>query len=506
MIVNLMRTNQRWMMTVIAILVIVSFLWFFSDRSHFDRMSNDRVGSVYGKALTNLEFERTIRQLNTADDLGLENLSRPEVYNRRDLISSAINFIVLKHRASEFGIEPAESEVEEASKKIPAFQAAGGGGFDPLRYAKFVDEKLGPRGFSDRQVDELVRADLQIGRLLRVVDSTALVSPAEVRLAYDQAFSKTDAAVIRFKKAEFAAAVTPTGDEITKYFEDQKGALKFPEKRKVKYVVFGLSDDQKTLAGKERVDAMKPHAASAERFIDQVLDAKGKADFNALAAEAKTPLKESAEIEEGQTGGYPEATIPNFAETVFRLTKEQPDSDVIDTPSAYYILHLDAVTPAKPMTLEEATPKIIAALKDDRAKAALAAKAEEVRTKVEAALKGGKPFADAVKEAGQTPLDVPPFSPAEPARGFQDLAEITDAAMELNVGDLSKLVNTPDGGVLVYVRTRFGVDEKKFESQKEMVSNSLRQRKRRFGFGEWLRASREAADAHFEGGQSSMGG
>lgn len=505
MIVNLMRSNQRWMMTVVAVLVIISFIWFFSDRSHVDRMSNDRVGTVYGKALSNTDFERTIRQLSTAEDLGLENLGKPEVFNKRDLISSAMNFIVLKHEASALGIEPSDAEVDAASRQIPAFQTPGGG-FDPARYAKFVDEKLGPRGFSDRQVDELVRADLQIGRLQRVVTSTALVSPGEIRLAYDQAFSKTDAAVIRLEKAELAAAVTPTEDEIKKYFDEQKGALQFPEKRKVKYVVFGLGDDQKTLTGKERVEAMKPHAKSAEQFIDQLLDGKGKADFNALAAAAQTPVKESAEIEETQTAGYPEVSIPNFAATVFHLTKEQPDSDVIDTPAAYYILHLDAIVPAKPMTIEEARPKIVAALKEDRAKAALAAKAEEIRTKVQASLKSGKSFADAAKEAGQTAQDVPPFSAAEPSRGFPNVAEITDATMELNVGDLSKLVTTTNGGLLVYVRARFGVDEKKFETQKEMVANSLKTRKERYGFMEWLRASREAADAHFEGGQSSMGG
>lgn len=505
MIVNLMRSNQRWMMTVIAILVIISFIWFFSNRSHYDQTGNDQVGTVYGQAVSNTEFERTIRQLSTAEDLGLENLVKPEVFNKRDLISSAMNFIVLKHEAGALGIEPSDTEVEEASRKIPAFQAPGGG-FDPVKYAKFADEKLGPRGFSDRQVDELVRADLQIGRLQQVVNSTAFVSPGEIRLAYDQAFSKTDAAVIRLSKAAFAAAVTPTDDEIKKYFDEQKGALRFPEKRKVKYVVFGLEDEQKKLAGKERVDAMKPHAKSAERFIDQLLDGKGKADFNALAAAAQTPVKESAEIEETQTAGYPEASIPNFAATVFHLTKEQPDSDVIDTPTAYYILHLDAVAPAKPMTIEEAKPKIIAALKEDRAKAALAARAEEVRTKVQASLKTGKSFAEAAKEAGQVAQDVPPFSAAEPSRGFPDVAEITDAAMELNVGDLSKLVTTRDGGLLVYVRTRFGVDEKMFETQKAMVASSLKMRKQRFGFMEWLRASREAADAHFEGAQSSFGG
>ena len=502
MIVNLMRTNQRWMMMIISILVIISFIWFFSNRAQYDRMGNDRVGSVYGRSLSNTDFERTIRQLRTAEDLGLSSLTAPEVFSPRDLISSAMNYIVLTHEASKLGIEPTDAEVDEASKKIPAFQAPGGGGFDPVRYADFVDKKLGPRGFSDRQVDELVRADLQIGKLRQVVDAPELVSPVEVRLAYETAFTKTEASVIRLQKAAFAAAVNPTEEDIKKYFDGQKNNLKHPEKRKISYVVFGLDETQSKLAGKERVEAMKPKAEAAEKFIEALADGKGKADFNALAAEAKTPVKESPEFEETALNG-PEASIPRFAETSFHLTKDEPNSDVIDTPTAYYILHLASVTPEKPMTLDEARPKIIAALKDERAQVALAAKAEEIRTKIVAALKAGKPIAEAAKDAGETAQDLPAFSLAEPSNGFADAEEIRDAATELNAGELSKLVNTPDGGALVYVRTREGVDEKSFDEKKEMISNSLRMRKERYAFMEWLRAQREAANVHLDG---QMGG
>ena len=73
-------------------------------------------------------------------------------------------------------------------------------------------------------------------------------------------------------------------------------------------------------------------------------------------------------------------------------------------------------TPPRPLTLEEARPEgRLQAIKEERTRAAVAAKAEETRTKVADALKAGKPFADAAKEAGQTVQDVPAYSQAEPA-------------------------------------------------------------------------------------------
>ena len=59
MFVNIMRSNQRWLMGVISVLVIISFIWFYSDRTEADRMVSDRVGSIYGRNLTSIEVERT---------------------------------------------------------------------------------------------------------------------------------------------------------------------------------------------------------------------------------------------------------------------------------------------------------------------------------------------------------------------------------------------------------------------------------------------------------------
>ena len=309
MFINTMRSNQRWLMGVISVLVIISFIWFYSDRTQVDRMVSDRVGSIYGRALTSIEVDRVDRQLQTAADLGLRNLVSGEAIGRGDKLDAVVNHLVIAHQAEAMGILPTNDEVEAAVQKVTLFQTPSGQ-FDPTKYAEFVSDKLTPRGFSEDQMDELVRQDIQFGKLREIVDAPVVVSPQDARLAYEQYYAKTNASVIRLKESDFAAGIKePTDDEIKKYYDDQKDQYIQPEKRKVAYVKFGLTDDQKKLVGKPKMDALQPLANQAFALVSDLLDNKGKTDLATAAAKAGVPVKETPDFEKAQPGVLPEASI-----------------------------------------------------------------------------------------------------------------------------------------------------------------------------------------------------
>ena len=524
MMVNLMRTNQRWLMIIISVLVLVSFIWFYSDRTHSDALGSDHVGKIYGRTLSLSELQRTERQLQIAARLGLTHLTQREAVQGGE-VDAALNNLVIQHEAERMNIFPTDDEVMAAEMKLPAFQGTNGE-FDPAKKDDVMATQLTPNGFSANQLDELVREDLQVAKLRQIVDAPVVVSPLEVRRAYEQHYSKTETSVIRFQKADFAATVAePTADEIKKYYDEQKDHLTQPERRKVQYVKFGLDDAQKKLANKERMDALKPQADLAVQFLEQLLEQKGGAgatvqpepnkpdaktagetaaqkareNYLAAAAAAKVTVKETNEFEENQTPTDEAGKIPGFAEAAFKLTPANPDSDVpLETADAFYDLHLSGVVPERPLTLDEARPKIITAIKDERATAALAAKAEEIRGKLAESLKAGHSLTEAAKETGQTVQELAPFSAAEPNRTGADGSEIAMTAQELGIGELSKFVPTSTGGLLVYVRNRQGIDEAKFDQQKEMVSMNLRRQKAGYFFYEWLRAGREAAGVQLD--------
>ena len=517
MMVNVMRSNQRWLWIIVSAVVSISFISFYSDRTHSDAVGTDHVGKIYGRTLTATELQRTERQMRIAAELGLTHLTQREIFEGGDLTEAALNNLVIQHEAEKLNINPTDDEVLDAEMKMAAFQGANGE-FDPNKKDEVMAERLTPNGFSPNQLDELVRRDLQVAKLRQIVDAPVVVSPLEVRRAYERTYAKTEASVIRFQKADVAATVPePTEEEIKKYFDEQKDRFTQPGRRKVQYVKFSLDDAQKKLVGKERMDALKPLADQAAQFLGQLLDQQSKGtgaakpagaaatpktgeDFAAAAATARLPVKETAEFDDGQVPSGEEGTIPGFAQAAYKLTQADPDSDVpLQTTDAFYDLHLSGLTPERPLTLDEARPKVIAAIKDERTTAAVAARAEEVRGKIEESLKAGHPLVDAAKAAGQTALDIAPFSAAEPAAGLPEASAVAGAAQELGTGELSKFVPTSTGGLLVYVRGRQGIDEAKFEKEKDLRTMSLRRQKAAYFFYEWLRASREASGARLDG-------
>ena len=164
------------------------------------------------------------------------------------------------------------------------------------------------------------------------------------------------------------------------------------------------------------------------------------------------------------------------------------------------MLHLSGVTPARPLTLDEARPKIVAALKENAPRAAVSPPRRRRSARKSAdALKAGKSFADAAKDAGSDGAGharlfarnpSPPTPRRTPRARWPELLRGGAA-----VGELSKFLPTADGGALVFVRGPLGVDEAQFDKAKDTFALRMRRQKTRAAFEEWLRSSKQAADA-----------
>jgi parvulin-like peptidyl-prolyl isomerase len=184
-----------------------------------------------------------------------------------------------------------------------------------------------------------------------------------------------------------------------------------------------------------------------------------------------------------------------IAATVFeKLSKEQPNSEVLTADNGYYVVQLSGVTPARPLSFEEAKDKLTAQLKDERAHEALNLKAAEIRTKLESALKAGKSFAEAAAAAGVKSETLPAFSMMEPPKDNQpDTRMLMGQSFELATGELSTPVPTETGVLLLHVDKRTPGDESKFEQEKPMLTQGLARNKREAAFNLWLKERRAQA-------------
>ncbi len=507
MMADLMRRNQRWVMIIVSLVVIISFIGFYSSRTgqvgRGGPGEDAVVARLYDRPVTRGQLERTARQFQTAFELGLPNFTRQEFSGDRQ--NFVWNLLVVRREAESMGFRPSDEEVVEAIKKVPLFQAEGGRGFDPAKYARFVENRLGPRGFSQRELEDLVRADLEIGRVSDLLTATVVVPPDEVKADYEMVFTKTNASVIRLKAADLARAVEVKEEDIAKYYHEEKDHLLDPERRRVAFVAFTLNDEQKKLPAVERTALKQKLANRADEFTQKMLEPG--ADFARIAAAFELPIKETPEFPKANAGlalkdqSIPLDALADFAATAFRLTAKDPNSDALAGPDqeSFLVQHLLHIVPARPLTLDEARPKIVESLKNTRARENLTAEAEAIRKTLLDALASRQSIADAAKAAGQTATDLAPFTLSEPPYNIQDADLIIEKVAALNAGELSTLQTTPEGGLFVYVRGREPINEADWEKQRPTLMTQQRLGRERVAFAEWLRAAREGAGLNFNG-------
>ncbi len=501
---TILRKHRQWLMIVIAILAI-PFIFYFVQRPDYGAVHSDLFGRIYDRNISRIEFQRSVRLFNLARELGMFTLlqdlvaganSENEAFNE-----FAANRLILQHEAEKLGIHPTSSEVAEVVKTFRVFQ--GEGGFDLKKYTDFTQNVLPSLGFNEAQIEELAGDQLILSRIKQLIGNGVRVADSESRTNYEEAFGKMHVVVVRFHKEDFAKDINISDADVAKYYETHKAELKTDETRKVDFVNFALTDEQKKLKDKARIDVLQQLADKANDFT-QALLAKG-ADFKQVAAKFNAPVKETGEF----SAAVPDPLLkadPQLAQTAFQLTNEQPTSDAVQSADGFYIFHLAGITASRPVSLEEAKPKIVESLKQERVQQMLASKAAEARSKIAEKLKAGTPADKAIQDAGLKAEAIPTFSQMDDSPlqlqakkdkpEAPDLVSIKESTAELKAGEVSQFVPTADGGLIAVLEKREPIDEGDYAKQRPMLDSRMQDAMQRVVFYEWLRDRRR--DANFQ--------
>ena len=493
--VNLMRKYQQSLMVFVTFIVIICFVWFYNSSStRADRFDAEIAGKAYGRTVTGAEFKRMGRKFQICQMLDLQELWSGLGYfgNPRSQNELADNFIwnsyVLRHEADALGIVPTESEIVEAVQKIPRLMTKGV--YDSSKYNQFVQAGLAPNGFTTELLEELVGDSLRLEKIKTLLGATDKAALGEIRALYERRNQKTDASVIRLKLEDFKKEVKVTDEDVQKRFEEKKAALNFPEKRKVKVAAFVLPKTEKPLERTERIASLNK-LSDAASDLAVAMTAKG-VKLEEAAAKAGVTVVETPEFEaSAPSKEIGESTAA--AEAAFKLTTEDPNSDVVTTEGGYYVLQLAGITPSKPMTLDDAKKQLTEEIISERANEALNLKGAELRKKITESIAAGKSFADAAKDAGAVAETYPTFSSAEPKMDQPDAREIMGRSFEMNEGELSDFTPTQSGGLLIHIDKRQPVDEAGFEKEKTMFASQIDRMKKEAAFQQWLKSRRSAA-------------
>ena len=499
--ITVMRKHHKWLMIVISILAIPFIFYFVQQPDYGAALRATDLGRIYDRPVTNVEFQRSARLLTLAQMLGLtyaqELMMRPMSENEA-YINFAFNRIVLNHEVKKLGIKPTQPEIVAFVKTLRPFQGEQGV-FDPSKYDAFAQTRLPALGFTEAQLEELVSDQLALNRLKELLGTGFYVSDSETAEYYEKAYGKIHVAVVRLRDEDFQKDVNITDDEIAKYYEGKKAELKSEEKRRVEFVTFALNEEEKKLEGKERVDALQKAANRANDFIQAVME-KG-ASFGEVALKFQVPLSATEEF----TAAAPDprlASAPQLAQYAFQLTEKDPVSDAIQSPDGFYVLHLMAINAARPLTLEEAKPKIVEALKKARLRQLVSAKGAEIVRQIREGANAGTPLDTTLNQASLKADRIAPFSilevaPPKPEEKKEevapDLSMIKSSVRELKPGESTEFVSSGNGGFVAVVEKREPADPAGYAAAKAEFEKNYLQNKRAAVFDEWLRDRRQAA-------------
>ena len=171
-------------MLVIAIMTIIAFIWLY-NRTNLTQVGTNDVAMIYGRVVQRAEIDRQVRGYQLAMALGLtdfvKDLGGLGENEEASLSEFILNLLIVQHQSPELGVRPSDDAVASAIKSLPLLQTDGS--FDPAKYARFLQDQLTPRGFTERQMEEIVRDSLRVKMIRDVVTSPIAVGEAQVREA-----------------------------------------------------------------------------------------------------------------------------------------------------------------------------------------------------------------------------------------------------------------------------------------------------------------------------------
>ncbi len=293
------------------------------------------------------------------------------------------------------------------------------GSLDVERYKQLVGSQgLSPEGFEAR-----VRQDLSSRQVLAGVNATGLSSAALADQTLAAYFERREVQIQLFGAAEFAAKVTPTGDQLDQFYKTNPQLFQAPESASIEYIVLDLEAAKKGIVLKpEEVKAYYDQnsarlSGQEERRASHILinapknapaaeRTAAKAKAEALALEVKkspetfadAAKKNSQDPGSAANGGDLDffargAMVKPFEEAAFAMQKGDI-SGVVESDFGYHIIRLTDIKAPRQKTFEEMKPEIEADLLKTQAQKKFAELAEGFTNAVYEQAESLKPAAD----------------------------------------------------------------------------------------------------------------
>ena len=391
----------------------------------------------------------------------------------------------------------------EVAKYVPTLRAFQNqeGQFDQSAYTRFADSLKAGSPITSADVNRVLRDDVRLMALTKVVGGPGYVLPPEVKMQLSRIDSTWTVQVASLDYATFNPAINPTDEALKKFHQENSFRYDVPVRPRLSYVEFKAADFVPPGAPSEAelrafynsniasfpapAEAGKPDAAlpatatdNFPKVRDQVEAALRNVASRRLASQAANELnvalyerKLAANSPELATfltsqGRTPVALAPfspdlppadkpwlaNHAQAISRLSRERFFSDPLATPDGMIVLLWHESLPAYKPLFNEVRERVAADHRENEKRRLFIDRGNALKAELQAAAKTPAGFAE---KAAAEKLEVKSYANFTLRQPPQDLPQpALSTLVRLESGQVSDLVGLGDKGLLVYVQEK----------------------------------------------------
>lgn len=383
---DFIRTNQRFMMFILLVLVLPSFV-LIGVSGYTNYVSGDKdLVKVGDSAVTLQEFEMARR--NQLEQLQRSTMGRfdPEVLNNRParelLLESLVDRRVMVDIATQERFSVSDAALRNAIANMPEFQ--DNGHFSAERYNQLLDSA----GLSARDFEQGQRGELALQRVLGPVGGSAVIPATVVQRLQAALTEERTVRLQTFPVSEYEKDIVITDDDIQAWYDANKEKMAVPDQVAAQYLVLNEEAALQAVGDIADADLKNYYEQNKARYVTsprvnvshiQISVAAGasqeerqaaQAQAEAIAERVKADPASFAEVAKeesqdvgtardgGQLGWVTPGSWPQPLETAVFALQEGQVSDVVEGPGGYHIFLANQVEPEKGETFEEARAKV----------------------------------------------------------------------------------------------------------------------------------------------------
>lgn len=400
------RKHSKFVMILLFLLIIPSFIFVGIDRSYFSG-SSPVVARVDGHDITQNDWDNTHRVESDrlrAENPGIDAKLLDSAEARYATLERMVRDRVFQAAAQKMHLVTSDAALARALQSIPAIAnlRKPDGTLDADGYrALLAAQGLTPEGY-----EASLRREMSVGQVVGNVMNTGLATPVVARSALDAFLQRREIQVAQFLAKDFARKVTVTDEALKAFYDAHMAKFQQSEQAKIEYVVLDLKSvrdgivlseaDVQTYykenaarlaSGQEErrarhilINAPKGMAAAdreAAKAKAQAIAEKVKANPDSFAGVAKAESQDTGSAASGGDLGYfaHGAMVPEFEQAAFALKKGEV-SGVVESEFGFHIIQLTDVKQPEVPSFATVREKIVSDLKDQQAQRKFAEAAE----------------------------------------------------------------------------------------------------------------------------------